>query len=186
MRFLITSLRIKNPHSHHKLRNTLVKLFFLAKSLFITLVGVFLLSSSALAFTNLDGKKTTIEEHLGDGKWSAVEIWASDCHACHMHMPEMVEFDGKMDNLRIVGISLDGQAGKADAESMIKQYNIPFKNILSNPIEVNAWMELIADEGLMGTPTFMIFDPEGKLVALQPGIISVAAIEKFILSKSES
>ena len=161
-----------------------MKLFFLAKTLFITILGVFLLSSSALAFTELDGKKTTVEDQVGNGKWSVVEIWASDCHACHMHMPEMVEFNGKMDNLRIVGISLDGQAGKADAKSMIKKYDIPFKTILSNPIEVNAWMELIAQEGLRGTPTFMIFDPEGKLVALQPGIISVAAIEKFILSKS--
>ena len=45
-------------------------------------------------------------------------------------------------------------------------------------------MEVAAEEGLIGTPTFMIFDPEGKLVALQPGIISVAAIEKFVRSRS--
>jgi len=161
-----------------------VKLFFLAKTLFLTFIGTIFLSSSALAFTDLDGKKTTIEDQIGKGKWSVVEIWASNCHACRDHMPEMVKFDGKMDNVRIVGISLDGQAGKAAAKSMIKEYKMPFKNILSNPIEINAWMELKAQEGLIGTPTFMIFDPKGKLVALQPGQLPVTSIEKFIKSKS--
>ena len=177
---------MQSPAPHHKLRNTLVKLFFLAKALFLTLTGTILFSGSAMAFTELDGKKTTVEDHVGKGKWSVVEIWASNCHACREHMPEMVEFDGKMDNVRIVGISLDGQAGKSDTQSMIKQYKMPFTNILSNPIEVNAWMELKAKEGLMGTPTFMIFDPEGNLVALQPGQLPVTSIEKFIKSKSAS
>ena len=161
-----------------------MKLFFLAKTLLLTIIGTILFSGSALAFTDLEGKRTTIEDQVGNGKWSVVEIWASDCHACREHMPEMVTFNGKVENLRLVGISLDGQAGKSAAESMIEEYNIPFITILSNPIEVNAWMELNADEGLIGTPTFMIFNPEGKLVALQPGIISVAAIEKFVSSKS--
>ena len=161
-----------------------MKLFFLAKTLLLSVIGALILSGSALAFTDLNGEKTTIEAEVGNGKWTVVEIWAADCHACRMHMPEMVDFDGKVKDLRIVGISLDGQAGKADAKSMIKEYGIPFKTILSNPIEVNAWMEVTAEEGLIGTPTFMIFDPEGKLVALQPGIISVAAIEKFVRSRS--
>jgi len=163
-----------------------VKLFFLTKTLFLTIFGAILLSGSALAFTELDGKKTTVEEQVGNGKWSVVEIWASDCHACREHMPEMVKFNGKMDNLRLLGISLDGQRGKSDTEAMIKEYGIPFKTIMSNPIEVNAWMELIAKEGLIGTPTFMIFDPDGALVGLQPGQLSVKSMEKFINSKSKS
>jgi hypothetical protein len=32
----------------------------------------------------------------------------------------------------------------------------------------------------------MIFDPEGKLVGLQPGMLSPAAIEKFITSKTSA
>ena len=163
-----------------------MKLFFLTKTLFLTILGTILLSGSALAFTELDGKKTTIEDQVGGGKWSIVEIWASDCHACRQHMPEMVEFNGKMDNLRLLGISLDGQRGKADAEAMIKEYGIPFKTVMSNPIEVNAWMEQVAKEGLVGTPTFMIFDPKGELVGMQAGQLPVKSMEKFIRSRSKS
>jgi len=161
-----------------------VKLFFLAKTLFLTLIGTILLSGSALAFTDLDGKKTTIEDQVGDGKWTVVEVWASWCHACMDHMPEMIGFNGKMDNVKILGVNIEGQEGIPQAKATIKEHKIPFQNIVSNSIEINAWMELNAKEGLMGTPTFMIFDPKGKLVALQPGQLPVTSIEKFIKSKS--
>ena len=161
-----------------------MKLFSLAKTLFLSIITAAVLSTAANAFTNFDGDKTTIEEHVGDGKWTIVEVWASDCHACRMHMPDMVEFNGKMDNVRILGIALDGQPGKADAQAMIDEYEIPFNNIISNVIEMNAWMEVNAEEGLIGTPTFMIFNPEGKLTALQPGILPTASLEKYILANS--
>ena len=162
-----------------------MKQFFLAKSLLINIIGMLLLSSSALAFTEFDGKKTTIEEQIGQGKWTIAEVWASWCHACMEHMPEMVEFNGKMDNVRILGINIDGQKDKPKALAAIEEHNIPFKNIVSNSIEINAWMELNANEGLIGTPTFMIFDPDGKLVGLQPGQLSAKAMERFINSRTE-
>ena len=161
-----------------------MKLFSLTKTLFLTLLAATILNSTALAFTEFDGKKTSIEDQLGGGKWTVLEVWASDCHACRQHMPDMVKFNGKMDNVRLLGVALDGQPGKAAAKAMINEYGIPFKTILSNPIEINAWMELNAEESLIGTPTFMIFDPKGKLVALQPGILPVKSLEKFIKSKT--
>lgn len=161
-----------------------MKLFFLAKTLFLTLLVSFMLTGTASAFTEFDGTQTTIEKQVGKGKWTLIEVWASDCGACRKHMPEMVEFDGKMENLEIVGIALDGQPGKHKAKAMIDEYKMGFKNIISNPIEFNAWMEYNAEESLIGTPTFLIFNPQGELVAAQPGIISVASVEKFIKSKS--
>ena len=161
-----------------------MKLFSLTKTLFLSLLATAILSSTALAFTEFDGKKTTLEDQIGNGKWTVLEVWSSDCHICRVHMPEMVEFDGKMKNVRLVGVALDGQPGKSAAQAMIDQYGIPFKTILSNPIEVNAWMELNAQERFIGTPTFMIFDPKGKLTALQGGPIPATSLESFIKSKS--
>jgi len=163
-----------------------VKLFFLAKTLFLSFIASIVISSTALAFTEFDGKKTSIEAQLGNGKWTVLEVWSSDCHACRAHMPDMVKFNGKLDNLRLLGVALDGQPGKAAAQAMINEYNIPFKTILSNPIELNAWMELNAKESLVGTPTFMIFDPKGKLVGLQAGILPTTSIERFIQARTNS
>ncbi len=144
-----------------------------------------LASQSASAFTDMEGKKDSLMNHIGKDKWTIVEVWESNCPACRMHMPEMVNFDGKLKNARIVGISLDGQRGIDAAEEFIMEYDIEFPTIITNYVEMNVWMQQNIGESLVGTPTFILFDPEGKLVAAQPGIVAVASLEKFITENSK-
>ena len=162
--------------------NTITKnLLFLSLLLLSTLA-----SQSASAFTNLEtGKPDKITNYLGDNKWTVLEIWASDCPACRMHMPDMVKFDGKLKNTRLLGISIDGLEGIDDTEDFIAEFDIKFPTIMSNPIEMNIWMQQSVGENFVGTPTFILFDPEGKLVAAQPGIVSTVSLEKFITQNSK-
>ncbi len=141
---------------------------------------LFSISVSAQAFTNLEGKPDTISNYIGKGKWTIVEVWESSCHVCRQHMPEMVKFDGKLKNARILGVSLDTQDGLEDAEDFIAEYNIKFPTLISNFVEMNVWMQRSLEEPLMGTPTFILFDDKGALVAAQPGIVSISSLEKFI------
>ncbi len=152
------------------------------KTLFFTLL---IMGSNAFAFTDLDGKKDAIKNHIGKDKWTIMEIWESNCPACRMHMPDMVKFDGKLKNARIVGVSLDGQNGIEDAEDFLAEYDVQFPTIITNFVEMNIWMQQNIGESLVGTPTFILFDPKGKLVAAQPGIVSVASLEKFITDNSK-
>ncbi|MEE9309860.1 MAG: TlpA disulfide reductase family protein [Cocleimonas sp.] len=160
-----------------KLKNNLLLLSFLMLST--------LASQSASAFTDMEGKQDSIMNHIGKDKWTIVEVWESNCHACRQHMPDMVKFDGKLKNARLVGISLDGQKGIDAAEDFIMEYDIKFPTILTNYVEMNIWMQQSIGESLVGTPTFILFDPEGKLVAAQPGIVSTASLETFITENSK-
>ena len=144
-----------------------------------------LASQTASAFTDVNGKLDTISNHIGKDKWTIVEVWESNCAACRTHMPDMVKFDGKLKNARILGVSLDGQKGIENAEEFIMEYDIKFPTIITNYVEMNIWMKRSIGESLMGTPTFILFDPKGKLVAAQPGIVSVASLEKFITDNSK-
>jgi len=163
-------------------KNWITSLTFLLSTLFLSIL--MMLSTSASAFTDIEGKPDTINNHIGKGKWTILEVWASDCHACRMHMPEMVEFDGKLDNARILGVTLDGQAGIPDAKKFLKEFGVEFNTIVSNAVEMNIWMQQSLGESLRGTPSFILFDPEGMLVAAQPGIVAVSSLEKFIMSNS--
>ncbi len=144
-----------------------------------------LLSNSAFAFSDIDGKKDSIMNHIGKDKWTIVEVWESNCAACRMHMPDMVKFDGKLKNARILGVALDGKRGIDDIEDFIAEYDINFPTIVTNFVEMNVWMQQRIGESLVGTPTFILFDPEGKLVAAQPGIVSTNSLEKFITENSK-
>ncbi len=151
----------------------------------VWLLAMMIVSTSAYAFTDLEGKTDSINNHIGKDKWTIVEVWSSDCHACRMHMPEMVKFDGKLKNARLLGITLDGQSGIDDAEDFLAEFDVKFPTIVTNPIEMNIWMEQSIGESLRGTPTFILFDPKGMLVAAQPGIVAVTSLEKFIMDNSK-
>ena len=154
----------------------------------ITLILSFFLlffSQSLFAFTDLNGKTDDIANYIGKNKWTILEVWASDCPACRAHMPDMVKFDGKLKNARLLGVSLDGQKGIDDAEDFLAEFDVKFPTLITNPIEMNVWMQTKIGESLVGTPTFILFDPEGKLVAAQPGIVSTTSLEKFIVQNSK-
>lgn len=144
-----------------------------------------MLSPLSFAFTTLDGELTSIDDYLGNGKWTIVEIWKSDCHSCRTHMPEMVQFDGKLENAQLVGISLDGAEGINDAKKFSATFNMKFPTLVSSFQEVSTWMERVAEEPLIGTPTFIIFDAKGNVAAAQAGIVPVKSLEKFIVQNSQ-
>lgn len=169
-----------------------MKPIFLANFLSKRLITLFLslsflaFSNATMAFTDTDGKTTTIENYLGKGKFTVVEVWATDCPACRKHMPSMVKFDGKLKNTQILGVSLDGQAGADKVDDFIMEYGMKFPNLISNAIEMNIWMQQNTPEGLIGTPAFMIFNPKGQLLAMQAGMIKVEQIERLIKERSQA
>ena len=159
--------------------------FIANKILMSFFLFLMLASTNANAFTDMEGKPDLISNHIGKGKWTILEVWESNCPACRMHMPEMVKFDGKLKNARILSVSLDGQRGIKAAEDFIDEYDMKFPTILTNLVEMNIWMQKSMGGPLVGTPTFILFDSEGKLVAAQPGIVSTESLEKFITENSK-
>ena len=155
-------------------------------AIFVLSLSFLLLTGTASAFTNLEtGKNDDIKNYIGKNKWTVLEVWASDCPSCRAHMPEMVKFDGKLKNARLLSVSLDGQKGIDDAKAFIDEFGVKFPTILSNNIEMNIWMQQSLGEPLIGTPTFILFDQDGKLVAAQPGIVATSSLEKFIIQNSK-
>ena len=37
-----------------------------------------------------DGSMHTLEEYIGQGKWTIVMMWASDCHACNAEAKQQI------------------------------------------------------------------------------------------------
>lgn len=143
-----------------------------------------LLSNTAYAFTDVNGKPDLISNHIGNKKWTIVEVWESNCPPCRTHMPEMVKFDGKIKNTQIISVSIDGQKKIKAVKDFIHEFNMKFPTIITNFSEMSAWMRRMTDKPLIGTPTFILFNREGKLVAIESGIVSTKSIEKFITENS--
>lgn len=131
---------------------------------------------------NMQGGDTTLEAQMEKGKWTVVMLWASDCHICAIEAPDYAAFHAKYSNInaKVVGVSSDGAEKKQAAEAFVKNHKLNFPNLIGDVYTVASLYQEQTGEAFRGTPTFMVFDPDGKLMAAQPGAVPPEDIERFI------
>lgn len=151
-------------------------------SLSIVLLTALLIGSPLSAKNETKGKLNSISSQIGKGKWTIVEAWHSKCKICMTSMPEMVRSIGTYPNAKVIGVSLDGNP--RIAQSVINKYRVNFPTLMSSIGEFNSYLQKVAKKKLTGVPTFMIFSPQGQLVAYQSGKISPTQLKAFIRSQS--
>lgn len=132
--------------------------------------------------TTFDGAPTDLASHLGDGKWTVVKLWSSDCHVCNTRAHEYVAFHARRQDVdaRMLGISLDGLHGLANAEAFVAQHRLNYANLITDWEGGRRLFYDVTGATLTGTPGIMVFSPEGRLVAQQVGAVPIELIETFI------
>lgn len=146
----------------------------------LVMVSLTIITNASYALTDMNGKSTTIEAHTAKGQWSVVTIWASTCTICHQSIGEIETFKKRFPQAKVLGVSTDGSLGKAEAQGFIKQLGLSFPNLLGSYMEVSDYIYRHAGESLMGTPTLLLYNPQGKLLAVQPGPVSANELIGFI------
>ena len=144
------------------------------------------LAQADSAFRDMQGNITTLEAQQTPGEWTVVMIWASDCHICNQEVSEYSKFHLKHadKNANIVGISIDGSQGLADAEKFIQRNGVLFPSLIADVETVARWYQMRTGESFRATPTFVLIDGEGEVRAAQPGAVPTNIVEDFIAAKS--
>ncbi|WP_126457036.1 peroxiredoxin family protein [Sulfuriflexus mobilis] len=147
---------------------------------------VFAASSQAAGLTDFTGTPRSIEDYSGKGKWLVVMFWASDCHICAREAHEYVALHdrNKDGNARVLGITIDGLANKEAAQGFVDEHKLNFPNLIGNAEDIGAMYYDMTGEFWVGTPTFFVFDPTGKLRAAQAGAVPAEVLESFIAENS--
>jgi thiol-disulfide isomerase/thioredoxin len=125
--------------------------------------------------TDTNGKTHTLSGYKG--KWVLVNYWATWCPPCLEEIPDLIALnENKKNNLVVIGVAMDYRSAKQVtdfAEGLFVDYPI----VLGTP-------EILRQIGpVQGLPTTYLFNPEGKMVAQQVGLITRAAVESYIASK---
>lgn len=137
-------------------------------------------------FRDFDGQPRSIASYTGNGQWLVVMIWAHDCHVCNMEAEQYAQFHEthKDANARVLGVSLDGEARKTDAAAFIQRHDLPFPNLIGEPQATMLYYRMLTGAPFLGTPTILIYEPEGTLRAAQAGAVPVDVIEAYIAKHS--
>jgi len=164
--------------------------FFVQKLTLLSLLGFLFFSAPVSAemkgFEDFNGKPQVLENYIGKGKWLIVMMWASDCHICNREAHQYVDFHlvHSDTDATVLGISLDGESQKKAAEKFIKKHSVDFPNLIAEPEYVSAFYQKLTGQIFAGTPTFLIYSPDGELKATQAGAVPTSLIEEFMKKES--
>ena len=145
------------------------------------LCGLLVVTSSWADLMDLEGRPGRLADYTGKGKWTVVMFWASDCRVCNAEINHYIQFGQDHQNtVSMLGISLDGQAGLDAARAFVKRHAVPFPNLVGDPATVATLYQSLTEHTLVGTPSFLVYNPKGELIGAQEGAIPPALIVKFI------
>ncbi len=143
--------------------------------------------ASSPLFQNLNTKAfETIDDYRQPDKWIIVMIWAHDCQICEREVGEYQRFHQTHadDDAIVLGITLDGEERKQKALDFVARHELEFENLIGEPEVVAGYYQLTTGSRWVGTPSFLIFAPDGELMAKQAGAVEVEIVENFIAANT--
>lgn len=148
--------------------------------LFAAITGFARASVAEQGLYSPDGASTTLDAHLVGGDWMVVMLWATNCSICVTEFPKFSRLHEEGHGRRVLGIALDGANNGAAVDAFYARTGAKFPTLLADLSVYRGSYRTITGEELKGTPTFMLYNPEGRLVGLNLGPMRVEALERFI------
>ena len=116
-----------------------------------------------IAFEDADGNKRTLAQFRG--KAVLLNVWATWCGPCRKEMPALDRLQAKLgsDDFQVVALSID-RGGVAAVKSFYDEIDVR-----SLGINVDSTTDAQAKLGVVGVPTTLLIDREGREVARYTG-----------------
>ena len=130
----------------------------------------------------MDGKEVLLSSYFEPGKWTMVMLWTSYCVTCRKQYPMVSKFhnERKDKDVKVIGLSLDGPAVMERVRSYMAKQPMAFESAIVDIVKFSHAFKDITEEKFKGTPTYLMFDPSGVMVAHSSGPMKIELAEKFI------
>jgi hypothetical protein len=140
--------------------------------------GLVLAAAPDVRLKDMDGKDHHVSEFIGQGKWTVVVVWSADCPICRRDIYHMTFFheEHRKTDATVLGLSVDGQAGRDKARAFVNDQTLNFPNLLGGPDDPGR----LSGTMFIGTPTYYVFSPEGEFMTQRIGPMTQAQAEDVL------
>ena len=141
------------------------------------LLATLKVAASEFVFRDMQGSAQRLSDYKG--KWVLLNFWATWCPPCLEEIPDLVEMHNarKDKDFVVIGVAMSSSSDSVIA--FTRQMEISYPIVLGND-------RIAAQIGRVDAlPTSYLYDPTGKLVSYQTGMVTRDAIESYIRSKEK-
>ncbi len=126
-------------------------------------------------FKDMQGKQQRLQDYRG--KWVLVNFWATWCPPCLQEVPDLISLHEahKAIDLVVIGVALDSSE-KSVKEFVAKQH-------ISYPVVFGDYDMAEQVGEVEALPTSYLYNPQGKLVSYQEGLLTRSSVESYIKNK---
>jgi peroxiredoxin len=136
---------------------------------------------------DMQGRDARVEDYAGKGKWLVVMVWASDCHVCNEEVHEMVAFHAahRDTDATVLGVAIDGFDNRKDVQAFVERHELNFPNLIDDGAGfAEIYARTVGASWGGWTPTYLVYSPEGEVLAKNIGAVTGADIESFIRGRT--
>ncbi|MEM7258626.1 MAG: TlpA disulfide reductase family protein [Pseudomonadota bacterium] len=139
-------------------------------------------ANAGMELHDTDGQIVDLDDYTGNGKWLLVMLWSTSCHICEAQKPSISAFHTKHKDIdaQVLGVAIDGMGNIDAIKKNMETHKTSFPSLVGELVIVASHYQGMTEEALRGTPTYLLFDPQGELVGNNPGPLRIEAIEQFM------
>lgn len=129
-----------------------------------------------------DKLQSSLENELQDGRWELVMFWATYCHICKEDFKKLGEFieDNPELSMTLVGVVIDGLEEQEQTRVLVKKHNLDYTHLITDYDRANIVYQEESGKQLRGTPSYLLYNPQNKLVAFNTNAIDIDALEIYV------
>lgn len=150
--------------------------------------AVLLASGGAQAFQlqDMDGERVNLLDYVGDGSWTLMMFWATDCVACEEQKPALEAFHHlhRGEVAKVVGVVTDGFEKKDEIDKLMALHDPSYPNLVVFTDVFRRQYQELTNKPFRVTPTFLVFGPDGQLRGNLYGYIDFNAISQHVTSQN--
>lgn len=139
-------------------------------------------ANAAFLMQTLTGDRVDLHDYLGNGKWTLVMLWTTDCVPCEEQKPMIQEFHTayKDTKAEVIGLALDGPAMQSEIDALIEHHQPDYTNFVTFDDVFASQFKDETGKAYSVTPTYLFYRPTGELLGVHMGKVSREALDAVV------